>query len=151
MKTLADPAVLAELEARLATLTAGDRGLWGTMTVGQMICHLRDSYEIPLATRTVAPIQMPTLQRKLMKRLGLYAPFKWPPGVKTVPEVEQGVGGTPPAEFESDRAALLSILRQFAAAPIAKVPHAIFGSMTRADWMRWGYLHPDHHLRQFGR
>jgi hypothetical protein len=28
--------------------------------------------------------------------------------------------------------------------------HAIFGSMSEADWMRWGYLHMDHHLRQFG-
>jgi hypothetical protein len=31
------------------------------------------------------------------------------------------------------------------------MPHSIFGSMTNQDWMRWGYLHADHHLRQFGR
>ena len=29
--------------------------------------------------------------------------------------------------------------------------HPMFGPMTAADWMRWGYLHADHHLRQFGR
>jgi hypothetical protein len=29
--------------------------------------------------------------------------------------------------------------------------HPIFGRMTEAEWMRWGYLHTDHHLRQFGR
>jgi hypothetical protein len=27
----------------------------------------------------------------------------------------------------------------------------MFGPMTEKDWMRWGYLHADHHLRQFGR
>jgi hypothetical protein len=27
--------------------------------------------------------------------------------------------------------------------------HPIFGAMTRRAWMRWGYLHVDHHLRQF--
>jgi hypothetical protein len=27
----------------------------------------------------------------------------------------------------------------------------MFGPMSERDWMRWGYLHADHHLRQFGR
>ena len=26
---------------------------------------------------------------------------------------------------------------------------AAFGPLTDAEWMRWGYLHMDHHLRQF--
>ena len=29
-------------------------------------------------------------------------------------------------------------------------PHPIFGALSRAAWLRWGYLHVDHHLRQFG-
>jgi prephenate dehydrogenase len=29
--------------------------------------------------------------------------------------------------------------------------HPMFGPMSPEDWMRWGYLHADHHLRQFGR
>ena len=29
-------------------------------------------------------------------------------------------------------------------------PHPFFGDMSEAEWMRWGYLHCDHHLRQFG-
>ena len=28
---------------------------------------------------------------------------------------------------------------------------ALWGKMSARDWMRWGYLHADHHLRQFGR
>jgi hypothetical protein len=28
--------------------------------------------------------------------------------------------------------------------------HPIFGPMSDAAWLRWGYLHMDHHLRQFG-
>jgi hypothetical protein len=28
--------------------------------------------------------------------------------------------------------------------------HPIFGRMSEAAWLRWGYLHVDHHLRQFG-
>jgi hypothetical protein len=29
-------------------------------------------------------------------------------------------------------------------------PHPMFGDLTSWQWMRWGYLHTDHHLRQFG-
>jgi hypothetical protein len=29
-------------------------------------------------------------------------------------------------------------------------PHPIFGRLSPAAWLRWGYLHCDHHLRQFG-
>ena len=28
--------------------------------------------------------------------------------------------------------------------------HPIFGRLSRTAWLRWGYLHIDHHLRQFG-
>ena len=28
--------------------------------------------------------------------------------------------------------------------------HPVLGPMTRANWMRWAWLHTDHHLRQFG-
>jgi hypothetical protein len=28
--------------------------------------------------------------------------------------------------------------------------HPIFGELTEREWMRWGYLHTDHHFRQFG-
>jgi hypothetical protein len=28
--------------------------------------------------------------------------------------------------------------------------HPLFGRMSDADWLRWAYLHADHHLRQFG-
>jgi hypothetical protein len=28
--------------------------------------------------------------------------------------------------------------------------HPIFGELTDSERMRWGYLHMDHHLRQFG-
>jgi len=28
--------------------------------------------------------------------------------------------------------------------------HPLFDEMSERDWMRWGYLHADHHFRQFG-
>jgi hypothetical protein len=29
-------------------------------------------------------------------------------------------------------------------------PHPVFGPLNVAAWLRWGHLHVDHHLRQFG-
>ena len=81
----------------------------------------------------------------------LRIPIKWPPGVPTPPEIDQRLYGTPPAEFDADRATLLERLDHFARANGPWIPHPMFGAMTRQDWMRWGYLHTDHHLRQFGR
>lgn len=70
----------------------------------------------------------------------------------TVPECEAQRGGTPPAEMERDLSDLRELLDRFArqqwgtGAPV----HPIFGPLTEREWMRWGYLHMDHHLRQFG-
>ncbi len=70
----------------------------------------------------------------------------------TRPEMAQDQGGTPPGAFERDRVLLLSTIDRFTAPgrDFDWHPHPLFGSMRESDWMRWGYLHADHHLRQFG-
>ena len=115
-----------------------------------MVCHLCDAYRLPLGDKTASPATR-LLQQTIMKWIALRLPLKWPKGVSTRPEIEQGLGGTPPAEFEKDRAALLSIVRRFSDSAAFSVPHPFFGAMSRDEWLRWGYLHADHHLRQFGR
>jgi hypothetical protein len=64
----------------------------------------------------------------------------------------QEFGGTPPAGFEQDRQGLIVIVQRFCETDrdFGALEHPIFLRMTRADWLRWGYLHSDHHLRQFG-
>jgi hypothetical protein len=78
--------------------------------------------------------------------------LSWPKGVPTRPEVEQGVGGACPIDFLSDRAGLVNTITRFCAPDpeLGRHPHPIFGLMSKAEWMRWAYLHTDHHLRQFG-
>ncbi len=151
VKTLSNPADLQQIQLRLGQLSPEDKALWGRMTVHQMVCHLTDSYLVPLGEKfaSQAPSVMP---RAVFKRLALYVPMQWPKGVATRPEVEQGKGGTAPGDFPADLARLLATCRRFSAGLTSPcMPHSIFGSMTNQDWMRWGYLHADHHLRQFGR
>ena len=149
-KSLSNPGDQQEILSRLGRFSPQDKGLWGRMTVHEAVCHVNDSYLVPLGERTMtpAPTYMP---RSVYKRLALYMPMQWPKGVQTRPEVEQGKGGTPPAEFAADLALLLATCTRFCSAlPSPCIPHPIFGPMTKEDWMRWGYLHADHHLRQFG-
>jgi hypothetical protein len=136
---------------RLAQLRPGDAARWGIMSVHQMVCHLDDSYKVPLGEKNVSAASG-ILQRTLLKRLALYTPLRWPRGVPTRPEVGQHKGGSLPTDFQQDLASLLSTLSRFCDdLPEPCLPHPIFFKMTSADWMRWGYLHGDHHLRQFGR
>jgi hypothetical protein len=141
----------ASIRGRILALTPSDHRRWGKMSVEQMVCHLRDSYQVALGEKTASPATG-FLQRTLVKWIALSAPMRWPKGVRTRPEIEQGAGGTAPGQFEEDRAALVSILDRFRNETLSNViPHPYFGPMTPAEWLRWGYLHADHHLRQFGR
>jgi Protein of unknown function (DUF1569) len=151
MKTLRDASVQGEIRLRLESVTAEDSARWGKMSVDQMICHLRDSYWVGLGEKKVAMVATP-VPRPVMKWLALRAPMQWRRGFKSAPEVAQDADGTRPVEFESDRAGLLSAVEQFCSRLSEPcVPHPFFGDMTADDWWRWGYLHTDHHLRQFGR
>jgi hypothetical protein len=92
------------------------------------------------------------LQSTLIKWIALYAPLPWPAGVPTRPEVDQEVGGTSPGDFAADLAEL-ELLLETVTTPVNDFrwpAHPIFGPMSEAAWLRWAYLHTDHHLRQFG-
>jgi len=139
------------ISLRLKELSPEDGARWGLMTVHQMVCHLDDSYKVALGEKNASQATG-LLQRTLLKWLALQAPIQWGKGFRTRPEIEQGKGGSVPIDFRQDLASLLSTLSRFCDdLPRPCGPHPIFGEMTAHNWMRWGYLHADHHLRQFGR
>lgn len=147
---LDDPQCGAEITARLWGLRPDSARHWGKMTAAQMICHLNDSFLGVMGDKPAKIVRF-SLWR-LTKGIALSGRRHWPHGVKTRPEFEQGVGGTPPAEFEADRSVLLATIEKFTQKPrtFEFCPHPMFGRMTEKEWMRWAYLHCDHHLRQFG-
>lgn len=149
MNSLADPGALESLVTRLGKLHPERPRAWGRMTPNEMLCHLADSFELALGERPFAPIDT-WMKRTVVKYVALRTSYVWPQGIGTLPEVQQGAGGTWPADFERDRARLVDLMRRFAA-PDAKHGnrHPGFGPMTREEWLIWGYRHTDHHLRQF--
>jgi hypothetical protein len=124
-KSLLNSADKKNIFERLSNVRPDSQRRWGRMTPHQMICHLSDSFRSRLGEKKNSSVSN-VFTRTVMKWGALYAPLPWPHGIKTMPEMDQEIGGTPPDDFERDR------------------------DMSEAEWMRWGYLHCDHHLRQFG-
>jgi Protein of unknown function (DUF1569) len=150
LKTLGNRAGQKEILYRLAKLSQLDQGKWGRMSVHQMVCHLADGYRVALGERSASPATG-LLQRTLLKWIALWLPLKWIKGYPTRPEIEQGRSGSLPTAFGPDKESLIMILKRFCQdLPEPCLPHPVFGEMTAKEWLRWGYLHADHHLRQFG-
>jgi uncharacterized protein DUF1569 len=149
VNTLARERDTDEIVRRVRTLRPDSVRRWGRMSVHQMVCHLNDAFRMSTGEKAVASIA--TLRdRTVIKWIALHVPVRWPPGIVTVPEVDQEIGGTKPNEFSADLAELELRVRQFAVRRGDWPPHPIFGKLSEAEWLRWGYLHTDHHLRQFG-
>lgn len=151
-KLLSEERCRREILARLERVRPDSPRRWGKMTAPQMICHLRDSF---LGVMGEKPMEIPPPARgyRLVKWFALHTPMRWPPGVKTRPEFDQLAGGTPPTQFDADVQSLCAAIDCFVAQPrsLPFRPHPIFLELTEEEWMRWGYRHMDHHLRQFGR
>jgi hypothetical protein len=150
MKSFACEQDRAELLARLKNLREDSARRWGVMTAHQMVCHLGDAFLMMIGERRASDATG-ALQRTLIKWIALYAPLPWPAGIPTRPEVDQMVGGTRPGQFLDDVARIEALMQRAAGATDCETrPHPIFGRLSERAWMRWAYLHTDHHLRQFG-
>ncbi len=147
-KTLTTPGQRASIESRITRLPPSSPRAWGRMTVNEMLCHLAAAFELTAAAQKAGT---QAKGNPLLRLAALRIPIPWPHNVQTHPSVE--AGSSPlvvPAEFEQDRRRLLIALGSFCSARhLDGVPHPFFGAMSEWDWHRWGYLHADHHLRQF--
>ncbi len=152
MKTMSRARDKAEIVRRLKTVRPDCARRWGKMSAHQMVCHLSDTFRMVTRQKQPSPATG-FIQSTVIKWIALYAPLPLPRGVQTRPELDQEMGGTKPGDFAADLAeleALLETITTRASGGYHWPAHPIFGRMSEAAWMRWAYLHVDHHLRQFG-
>jgi hypothetical protein len=151
MKTMARPRDKAEIMRRLKTVRRECTRRWGRMTAHQMVCHLSDTCRMVTQQKAASRATGP-FKSTVVKWIALYLPLPWPAGFPTRPEMDQEVGGTRPGDFAADLAELEALV-EIITTPASNYnwpAHPIFGPMSEAAWLRWAYLHLDHHLRQFG-
>jgi Protein of unknown function (DUF1569) len=151
MKTLLNSRDEKELFSRLERVRPESARRWGKMSAHQMICHLNDAHKLYMGMIETAAPGFPFPSRAI-KWAVLWAPVPWAHGVRTLREIDQMVAGTRPNQFERDVAELKELMRRFTRQPrdFEWSAHPYFGRMSEPEWMRLGYLHTDHHLRQFG-
>lgn len=151
MRTLAASRDAQLIVDRLERLRPGDLARWGSMHAHQMLRHLADSMRVPLGEVRVSEAEVPQLQRVALKWAALYVPLKWRRNFPTRPEIDQCMLNWPLQDFEADRETATMLVHRLAGSDLEGKRHPYFGVITRAEWLRWGWLHADHHLRQFGR
>ena len=139
----------AQLVERIQRVGAESPRRWGKMTSHQMICHLGDAFRGALGLLEVQPRAFGL--ECVVKWPALYVPGPWPRGYPAPREINQVAGaGTRPLVFVEDRDRLLLLMERFTPAGVSGRRHVLFGRLSVWEWGRWGYLHTDHHLRQFG-
>ena len=150
--SIVDPVALERIIARLNRLEPGADRKWGTLTPGEMLCHLGDATDSVLGHRRTSDYKINLKRRPMLKWLILRTPMPWPRGVRSRAGIDPKREGTRPSDFEKDRARVISGLRELATRDNELAPtHGILGPMTVADWRIWAWRHTDYHLRQFGR
>jgi hypothetical protein len=151
MKSLANPSDRADIIHRLDVIGPESARQWGRMTVLEMVCHCGDALRVSMGDRQTKPIGN-WFSRAIVKPAALWYPRPWPHGFPTVPECDASRAGTQPVELSLHLRELRDCIDRFTRRPRAYAlqAHPMFGPMTEKEWMRWGYLHLDHHLRQFG-
>jgi hypothetical protein len=151
MKTLGDPNVRVATIERIKTVRADSPAKWGRMNAHQMLCHCSDAFLTVFGEKQVSPATG-LFQRTVMKWGALWFPAPWPQGIPTRPEIDLVALGYEPEDFSGDRRTLIGLVERFCRPDcnLRTAFHPIFGRMSPAEWRRWGYLHLDHHLRQFG-
>ena len=149
MRSIADQTVLESLITRLQHLTPAHAAAWGTMNGQQMARHLGDASEAVLKLRPFAS-RARGKPSPLRKFLLLHVLRQMPRGIRA--GADPAGAAVDPANFPADVERAVSLLRALAAAPPDGLidGHPVLGPMSRANWMRWAYMHTDHHLRQFG-
>ena len=148
MKSLASAGTVEEIRRRMESLRETDVRRWGTMMAAEAVRHLHGSFAMAMGDRAAKPVAVP-LPRPVMKYLALAMPMRWPKNVATIPELLELPRLA--SGFAEEKRELLAVYERFWRLAEHRNVHPMLGEMSSGDWMRWGYLHTDHHLRQFGR
>jgi len=147
MKSLWEDGTRRELLARARRLTPEHRARWGKFTVDRMLAHLVDAFRMGMGEIEVRPRKIPLLGTWPFNVLFIRL-VGMPKNAPTAREIVQ----RPPLTIEAELRELEAAMDRFAAQRDRKQwpVHPAFGKLSRRSWGVLGYVHTDHHLRQFG-
>ena len=149
IKNIFDPAVVAEVVARINQLTPTTRPQWGKMTADQVFAHLNVSYIMTYENTIPKPNWLTRLVLKSIVKQKVVGPIPYGRSVPTAPAFK--MVGT--KDFNAEKTKLISYLERVARDGEQKFncreSHS-FGPLTAPEWNTMFYKHLEHHLTQFG-
>jgi hypothetical protein len=144
--TLFDPPARHAIVERVGRLTPQNERRWGRLTLDRAVAHMADQLRMALGEIPASPPRGP-LRFAPTRFLAIHV-LPWPRGrVKGPGDAFK----TSPSELEADRGALLGLIERVGTRdPRGEWPsHALFGTLSGADWGVLCHRHLDHHLTQF--
>jgi len=149
MKSVFNPADVAELTERINKLTPATQPLWGKMSVEKMLAHCNVSYEMAYTDKHPKPNAFMKFILKVLVKDKVVGPKPYKHNNPTAPAFII----TDERVFETEKARLIAHLNQTLQLGEAhfdnRVSHS-FGTLTVGEWNTMFYKHLDHHLGQFG-
>lgn len=148
MKSLFNPEHNNEIIQRLSKLTPEAKGLWGRMTVSQMLAHAQQPLRVAFGDITPKRSLIGILVGSIAKRK-LAREEQWE---RSLPTDKHFIIGDE-RNFIEEKNTLTALVRRFAElgpGGICGETHPFFGKLSVNEWDRLMWNHLDHHLRQFG-
>jgi Protein of unknown function (DUF1569) len=148
VKSMFDNVAWQQVNLRFDKLTPDTKGLWGKMTVSQMLAHCKEAFKVPLSDKK-QPRMFLGLLLGWMAKSKLYNDKPWGKNLPTAPNfiIKDD------RNFETEKKALMKLVAAFYHAGekgIGDKVHPFFGRLTAEQWGKAMWKHLDHHFKQFG-
>jgi hypothetical protein len=141
---------LASFESRVAALDPAAERRWGTMSVAQMLAHLRITFEVSLEEREVRDES----RAWLLPVIWLLLFEIWTDWPKGKIKASRQFLNDDADNAEVERMQLIEAMRRFVERsendPGRIVLEPMLGRISLKKWQRVHGIHADYHLRQFG-
>ncbi|MFC4818613.1 MULTISPECIES: DUF1569 domain-containing protein [unclassified Flavobacterium] len=147
MASIFNPNDNQDLINRIDRLSPESQGLWGKMTVDQMMSHCIAPIDIAFGNTQLKANFLFSLLGRLIKKKIITAP-KFGKNSPTAPDfIRKGS-----YDFDKTKLELKEKVQMFkdGTQVIKTNKHPFFGPMSSQDWDNLQWKHLDHHLRQFG-
>jgi hypothetical protein len=138
-----------ELCSRIDQLNSTSKGLWGKMTVGQMLSHCAVPYEQILGLNTQQPPLLMRIILNLFLKKSMVNEVPYKQNLPTAPSFIR----TEQYDVTKEKDRLKEMIRSIqdtGAEKLAAIPSLSLGKLTATEWNNLLYKHIDHHLKQFG-
>jgi hypothetical protein len=138
-----------EIINRINLLTPDTKGLWGKMSVAQMLAHCNVSYEMVYDTKHPRPNAFIRFILRLLVKNSVVNEKPYKKGSHTAPQFII----INDKDFEVEKKRLIDYIKETQVLGETyfngKESHS-FGALTTKEWNNLFYKHLDHHLSQFG-